>query len=168
MDKKQKKKIVISSALILLLIGSKITVEKELSSLNERVISWGSTAVADDVQFVAHRGYSSMYPDNSLEGLLACTDLKCIEGIECDVRLTKDAKLVLIHNEFIGFKHVYDFTYEELCEMDLSSSLKTRRKLFGRRQPLQASRRLRPRNRGARRCDLRQHRRRFRPGQDMA
>ena len=40
MDKKQKKKIVISSALILLLIGSKITVEKELSSLNERVISW--------------------------------------------------------------------------------------------------------------------------------
>ncbi len=130
MDKTTRNKLIISSSLILLLIGSKLTIDKEMSKLNERVISWGSTAMADDINFVAHRGYSSMYPDNSLEGLQACNDLKCIEGIECDVRLTKDGKLVLIHNEYIGLKHVHDFTYEELQEMDLSTTLTSRHKLF--------------------------------------
>lgn len=130
MDKVQKKKLIVSSSLILLLIGTKITIDRETSKLNERVASWGATTVCEDVNFVSHRGYSSMYPDNSLESIKACNQLKCIDGIECDVRLTKDNKLVLMHNDYIGLKPVYDFTFDELCQIDLTNTLTSRSKLF--------------------------------------
>ncbi len=129
MDKTMRNKIIVSSSLIFLLVTSKLTIDREMSKLNERIISWGTTAEAD-ANFVAHRGYSSVYPDNSLEAFQACNDLECIEGMECDVRLTKDGKLVLLHNSRIGLKHVHDYTYDELCEMDLSKTLTSRTKLF--------------------------------------
>jgi glycerophosphoryl diester phosphodiesterase len=129
MDKKMKIKIVISSTLMAMLFTSHFALDKYSSSLNKRIISYGIEQESD-INLVAHRGYSSMYPDNSLEALQACNGMECIEGIECDVRLTKDLKLVLMHNDYVGFQRVSDLTLEELRNIDLSYSLTNRQMLF--------------------------------------
>jgi len=125
MDKTTRNKIIVSISLFALLATSRWTIDKVASNANQRIISWGQKNTSE-VQLVAHRGYSSMYPDNSLEGLLACNDMKCISGIECDVRLTKDNRLILMHNDFIGFRPVESFTFDELSSMDLSGDLASR------------------------------------------
>ncbi len=131
MNKTLRNKIILSSTLLLLLIGSRLKLEKDISNMNHNIIQWGTTVEDNDINFVAHRGYSSMYPDNSLEAITACNSLNCIEGIECDVHLTKDDELVLIHNDLIGLRHVYEFTYDELREMgDLRNYLGTKQMLL--------------------------------------
>ena len=129
MDKKSKKSIVISLSLITLLVTGRVTVDKLTSNLNTKIISY-SKSQEEDINFVAHRGYSNTYPDNTYEGIVACNELECINGIEVDVRLTKDNKLILMHNGYVGLKHVYEYTFEELCNMNLLSSLFSRPILF--------------------------------------
>ena len=130
MDKRTRNKIILSSTLIALLLGTKIKIDKDFSSLEKKIIANSKTTVEDQVNLVAHRGYSDMYPDNTLEGIRACSELRCIEGIECDVRITKDDKLVLMHNEYIGFRPICDFTYEELGNMNLIDHLGARTMIF--------------------------------------
>ena len=50
---------------------------------------------------ISHRGYISKYPENSLEGIKYAFNLSEIDGVEFDVRITKDRKFVLIHDFFI-------------------------------------------------------------------
>ncbi len=53
---------------------------------------------ADNVLVLGHRGYSALYPENSLlafeEAVKAGAD-----GVELDVRLTSDGEVVVIHDE---------------------------------------------------------------------
>ena len=125
MKKYNKSRVIVTISLLALLVGSKFSIDEVASNANKKIVSW-SRQEESDLHLVAHRGYSSMYPDNTLEGLVACNDLQCIEGIECDVRLTSDDRLVLMHNDYIGFRPVESFTYEELCNMDLSNDLGAR------------------------------------------
>ncbi|MBQ3835849.1 MAG: hypothetical protein II814_01850, partial [Treponema sp.] len=66
----------------------------------------------------AHRGCSYCYPENTLQAFKAAADLP-VTGIEFDVQLTKDKKIVVIHDERIdrttdGKGNVRDFTLQEL------------------------------------------------------
>ena len=128
MDKQTRNRIIVTSTLVGLLLTTRLVSDRVGSNLNKRIIDYGYgiESMDDSINLVAHRGYSSMYPDNSLEGINACNELKCIEGIEVDVRLTKDDQLVLMHNDYIGFSKISSFTYEELQAIDLKSSLTTR------------------------------------------
>lgn len=45
----------------------------------------------------AHRGASGQYPENTMESFQAAVK-KRADGIECDVQLTKDGKVVVIHD----------------------------------------------------------------------
>ncbi len=49
---------------------------------------------------IAHRGDSTTAPENTFEAVKAAVDFGC-EGVEIDVRLTKDEKIVLMHDEYI-------------------------------------------------------------------
>ncbi len=49
--------------------------------------------------FIAHRGNDNhSYRENSEKGIMYCLEKNYIAGIECDIRLTKDSKIVLLHN----------------------------------------------------------------------
>lgn len=50
------------------------------------------------LKIFAHRGASGTYPENTLLAFTKAAELK-VDGIELDVRLTKDNKLVVIHDE---------------------------------------------------------------------
>jgi glycerophosphoryl diester phosphodiesterase len=67
---------------------------------------------------IAHRGYSGYYPENSLLALEKA--IKCgADGVEIDVRITKDRKLILFHDKdlknLVGEKGRVDSkTYAEI------------------------------------------------------
>ena len=58
-----------------------------------------------DENIVAHRGLSGYYLDNSYESVENALNLDCVDIIEVDVRITKDNKLILCHDEFIGINN---------------------------------------------------------------
>lgn len=71
----------------------------------------------------AHRGFSSVYPENSIEAIKEAIKYDYIDGIEIDIRMTKDKKFVLIHNRDVnevsnGFGNVSDYILDELKELD--------------------------------------------------
>ncbi len=72
----------------------------------------------------AHRGYSGMYPENTMLAFTEAAKTGC-DGIELDVQLTKDGTVVVIHDETVdrttwGTGRVVDYTYEELRRLDAS------------------------------------------------
>ncbi|MDD3048561.1 MAG: glycerophosphodiester phosphodiesterase family protein [Bacilli bacterium] len=72
---------------------------------------------------IAHRGFSSIAPENSLKAIKKALEKDYIDGIEIDVRMTKDNKIVLIHDRNIknvsnGKGEVYNYTFEELLHYD--------------------------------------------------
>lgn len=80
------------------------------------------------VTFIAHRGnLFGKYPGNSKEALLSSIANPMISGIELDVRMTKDKKIVIFHNFMIDDKNhklrkVSSLTLKEIKQYDIDSS----------------------------------------------
>ena len=79
----------------------------------------------EELKIYAHRGYSAKYPENTLAAFRATAEL-AVEGVEFDVHLTADRKVVVIHDEKIdrtsnGSGYVKDMTFEELRQYDYGS-----------------------------------------------
>lgn len=77
------------------------------------------------MKIYAHRGCSGTYPENTLAAFRAAAKLP-IDGVEIDVQLTKDGKMVVIHDEKInrttdGKGYVKDKTLDELQSYDCGS-----------------------------------------------
>ena len=84
----------------------------------------------------AHRGFSGKYPENTMLAFQKALEAGC-EGMEFDVHLTKDRKLVIIHDEAIdrtSDQHglIKDMTYDELCQVNFNYPGK-----FGKEFPFQ-------------------------------
>lgn len=74
---------------------------------------------------IAHRGYSSVFPENTMAAFEGAVDIG-VDYIELDVQLSKDGEIVVFHDD--GLKRitgmegrVSDHTYDELCQMDAGS-----------------------------------------------
>ena len=74
---------------------------------------------------VAHRGFSSHYPENTMLAFEHAVAAGC-EGIELDVQLSKDGQVVIIHDEMVdrttdGTGLVRDYTLEELQKFNAAA-----------------------------------------------
>lgn len=74
-------------------------------------------------RFCAHRGVSALMPENTLPAFAAALALGADE-IEFDVRLTRDQKLVVSHDNTLerisdGVGQLSDFTLEELKKLNI-------------------------------------------------
>jgi glycerophosphoryl diester phosphodiesterase len=74
---------------------------------------------------IAHRGYRTKYPENTLVAFQAAIDVGA-DMIELDVLLTKDRKMVVIHDESLGRTTngrgmVSDCTLSQLKALDAGS-----------------------------------------------
>lgn len=77
---------------------------------------------------VAHRGHSIAYPENTLEAYRKAIDLG-IEMIECDVNITRDGQLVMMHDSTLdrttnGAGRVSGATWEEIQRLDAGGKFK--------------------------------------------
>lgn len=75
------------------------------------------------MKFIAHRGYSARYPENSLDAFRAVIDHPCngtsLIGIELDVHLTADGRLPVMHEVWVpdangGMISVAECTFDGL------------------------------------------------------
>lgn len=69
-------------------------------------------------ELIGHRGYPAIYPENTLLSFREAVNAGC-DGVELDVRLTKDNKVIVIHDKVLqrttnGRGFVSDFTLKEL------------------------------------------------------
>ena len=76
-------------------------------------------------EIFAHRGACGYEPENTMEAFALAVE-QGADGIELDVQLTKDGKLVIFHDETIdrmchGTGWVKDFTLEELRKYEVCS-----------------------------------------------
>jgi glycerophosphoryl diester phosphodiesterase len=74
---------------------------------------------------IAHRGYRAKYPENTLASFSAALDIG-VKMIELDVMLTRDRKMVVIHDTTLeratdGHGQVNSYTLKELKELDAGS-----------------------------------------------
>lgn len=74
---------------------------------------------------IAHRGFSHVAPENTLSAFRAALDIGA-DGIETDVQLTRDGKMVMHHNYTIdaasnGHGAILSMTEEELRQYDFGS-----------------------------------------------
>lgn len=86
----------------------------------------------------AHRGFSTVAPENSMPAFGAAVALGAQE-IEFDLWATKDGKLVSCHDQTLervstGFGKISDYTYEELLDFDFG--VKNNPRLAGLKIPL--------------------------------
>jgi glycerophosphoryl diester phosphodiesterase len=77
------------------------------------------------MKVTAHRGYSGLYPENTMTAFRKAAEAGADE-IELDVQLAKDGTVVVIHDESVdrvtgGKGLVRDYTFEELRRLDASA-----------------------------------------------
>jgi glycerophosphoryl diester phosphodiesterase len=71
---------------------------------------------------IAHRGFSSKYPENTMIAFEKAVEENC-DGIETDLNMTKDGVIVICHDETLnrttnGSGYIKDYTYKELSKLD--------------------------------------------------
>ncbi len=74
---------------------------------------------------IAHRGASAYAPENTLSAFMKAYELKA-DGIEFDVKLSKDGQIVIIHDQTVdrttdGSGYVKDLNFDELQRLDAGS-----------------------------------------------
>ncbi|HID07521.1 MAG TPA: glycerophosphodiester phosphodiesterase, partial [Armatimonadetes bacterium] len=74
---------------------------------------------------IGHRGFSARYPENTLLSFRKAVELG-VDGVELDVRLSKDGMAVLMHDATVdrttnGIGAVADLTWEQLRTLDAGS-----------------------------------------------
>src|ERR671934_1125696 len=79
---------------------------------------------------LAHRGASAYAPENTFAAFERALALRA-DGIETDVRASKDGQLVLVHDERVdrttdGEGRVSDLSFAELQELDAGASFNPR------------------------------------------
>ena len=77
---------------------------------------------------VAHRGDSIAYPENTLEAYRKAIELG-VDMIECDVNITRDGKLVMMHDVTLdrttsGSGRVSAATWDEIQQLDAGGKFK--------------------------------------------
>ncbi|MCS4490113.1 glycerophosphodiester phosphodiesterase family protein [Corynebacterium sp. ES2794-CONJ1] len=78
-------------------------------------------------KIVAHRGFSGQYPEMSRLAFQKALELPGLFGVECDVRLTLDNRLVLTHDPTMlrtagSPLRVESSTYQELSKLNISTA----------------------------------------------
>ena len=83
---------------------------------------------------VAHRGLSSIEPENTLSAFVAAGN-RSYFGIDCDVHVTKDGKFVVIHDAETGRVakeniNVEESTFEEVRKVILDNTTRQQKSAF--------------------------------------
>ncbi|MGL4991926.1 MAG: glycerophosphodiester phosphodiesterase [Sarcina sp.] len=78
---------------------------------------------------IAHRGFSSLYPENTMLAFTKAKEEGFCDGIEVDVQLTSDNIPVIIHDEKIdrttnSVGYVKNFSYKELRNLNAGNNEK--------------------------------------------
>ncbi len=118
------KQLFITSAFVLLIATSSTFIINDVeSSKITKMINQNDDETT--ISVVAHRGLSSLEIENSFEAIKLGLQDKSTTGVEIDIRLTKDKKIVVIHDNEINNKKVSTSTLEELQKEKVKANIPT-------------------------------------------
>ena len=73
------------------------------------------------MKIIAHRANDGIHEENSLEAILNSLEKEYIDGIEIDIRLTKDNKLIICHDPFYRGHFIKYTKIKKLEKLGLNS-----------------------------------------------
>ena len=73
------------------------------------------------MKIIAHRGNDGIHKENSLEAIINSLNKKYISGVELDVRLTKDKKLIVNHDPFYNGYYINNTNAIKLQKLGLNT-----------------------------------------------
>lgn len=73
------------------------------------------------MKIIAHRGNDGIHKENSLEAILNSLNSKYTSGVEFDIRLTKDNKLIINHNPFYNGYYINHTNSIKLQKLGLNT-----------------------------------------------
>lgn len=73
------------------------------------------------MKVIAHRGNDGIHRENSMEAILNSLSKDGIDGVEMDVRMTKDGKLILNHDPFYLGRLIKETKLNKLLKLGLNS-----------------------------------------------
>lgn len=81
--------------------------------------------LSQNVEVTAHRGYSSKYPENTLQAFKGAIEIGA-DWIELDVQETADGEIIVMHDSNLKRttgvdKNVWEVTYDEIKDLDNGS-----------------------------------------------
>lgn len=118
------KQLFITSAFVLLIATSTTFIINDVeSSKITKIINQDNDETT--ISVIAHRGLSSLEIENSFEAIKLGLQDKSTTGVEIDIRLTKDKKIVVIHDDEINNKKVSTSTLEELQKEKIKANIPT-------------------------------------------
>lgn len=120
------KRIIIFTATTLLIssgVGMKIK-QNNSKDFEQYINEYITSFNGDEIDIAAHRGFSSLEVENSLDSISLAASKDYIDYIEMDARLTKDNHIVLSHNDEIKLENnktikISDTNYEDLAKYTL-------------------------------------------------
>lgn len=118
-----KKKIIAAVAVFVLLTGALAAVNFTKGPISSNFTLTAYTS--EPQQFIAHRGFSSVYPENTIPAIKGAID-KGFYGVEFDIHTTKDGVWILNHDSDIdkmtdGSGEIADMTFEELQKFNIDN-----------------------------------------------
>lgn len=122
---KAKRIIIFTATTLLISSGVGIKIKQSNSKDFEQYINEYITSFnGDEIDIAAHRGFSSLEVENSLDSISLAASKDYIDYIEMDARLTKDNHIVLSHNDEIKLENnktikISDTNYEDLAQYTL-------------------------------------------------
>lgn len=73
------------------------------------------------LKIIAHRGNDGIYKENSFEAIINSLNKSYVDGVEFDIRLTKDGKFVLCHDPFYMGRIIKDTSSDLLKKLGLNT-----------------------------------------------
>ena len=73
------------------------------------------------MKIIAHRGNDGIHKENSLEAIINSLNKKYVDGVELDVRLTKDKKLIINHDPFYNGHYINNTNAIKLQKLGLNT-----------------------------------------------
>lgn len=73
------------------------------------------------MKIIAHRGNDEVHKENSLEAIISSLNDKYTDGVEFDIRLTKDNKLIINHDPFYNGNYIRHTNAVKLQKLGLNT-----------------------------------------------
>lgn len=118
-----KKKILIVITVIILIIGALAAINLTKTPVSSKFII--SSYTSEPQKFIAHRGFSSVFPENTIPAIEAAIK-EGFYGVEFDIHTTKDGIWILNHDSDIdkmtdGSGEIADMTFQELQKFNIDN-----------------------------------------------
>ena len=111
---KKIKHLIITTAFILLVSTTTTFIINDFESAKITKMINDDDDEKTHISIIAHRGFSSLEIENSIEAIKLGFEDNSTTGVEIDIHLTKDKQIVAIHDNSINNKQIKETTFEEL------------------------------------------------------